>query len=228
MENITFNDTYFIYCNERCVIEGLITELEKFGYFDIEIEDINNFKFYPVDRAAFSIIALTESANDDIIKSAIRLTFEDGKVKSPYIIIADPSIKSKLKIHFNEIDSNLIFFPFTLDEIREVIVKRKMELHPFQCNLSIPEFHLNTYQVRIGKYTSEGISIYEDEIISKIFNAYIIEKSINQHSFSEMVKSLFHRKQQLTNKIRINSKSYLLYILPIPSNSSINFTLMNY
>lgn len=228
MENHTFTETYFFFCNERCYVEGLISELEKNDYFVIEIEDINNFKNYPVDRAVFSLIALTESANDHIIKTAITLAFENGNVKSPFIIIADPSLKSKLKIYFNENDTNLIYFPFTFNEIREVILKRKFELHPFQCNLTIPEFNLNTYKVQIGKYTSDGISIYEDEIISKLFKAFIINKSINHHSFAEMVKNLYHRKQQLINKIRINSKTYLLYILPIPSNNSINFTLMNY
>jgi hypothetical protein len=228
MENQTFTETYFFFCNERCYVEGLISELEKRDYFAIEIEDIDNFINYPVDRVAFSLLVLTESADDNRIRTASKLAFENGKVKSPYIIIADPSLKPKLNIFFNESDPNLIYFPFSFEIIREAILKRKFELNPFQCNLSIPEFELNTNRIQIGKYSSEGISIYEDEIIKKVFNAFIIDQLINHNAFEEMVKNLYHRKQQLINKIRINSKTYLLYILPIPSNHSINFTLMNY
>jgi hypothetical protein len=228
MENQTFTETYFFFCNERCYVEGLISELEKRDYFAIEIEDIDNFINYPVDRVAFSLLVLTKSADENRIRTASKLAFENGKVKSPYIIIADPSLKPKLNIFFNESDPNLIYFPFSFEIIREAILKRKFELNPFQCNLLIPEFELSTYQIHIGKYTSEGISIYEDEIITKLFNTFKCNKSINHNYFAEMVKSLYHRNQQLINKIRINSRTYLLYVLPIPSNNSINFTLMNY
>lgn len=228
MADSTFIETYFFYCNERCIIEGLISELEKCDYFPIEIENIKNFSNFPVDRAAFSLIALTETAEEETIREACKQLFEEGKIKSPYILIADPALKPKLSIYFNESDQNLLYIPFSINKLRELIDQRKKELQPFQCNLTIPKFELKLNDVQIGKYASDGTIIYEDKNIREIFNAFISTKSISKQAFSEMIQTLFHRKQQLINKVRINSKTYLLYILPLPSNNAINFTIMNY
>jgi hypothetical protein len=228
MDNNIFSDTYFFYCDDRSTFEGQLSELEKDSYFPIEIEDLSQFSYYPVDRAAYSLIALSESAEINVIESIVKLVFEKGKIKSPFIIIADAALKEKLSFYFEENEPNLLYVPISTNKIKEVIAARKNELFPFQCNLTIPKFKVSPYNIRVSKYSSEGNSIYEDQNITKIFDAIKSDKALNNQSFSALIRNLYHRKQQLINKVRINSCTYLLYILPIPSNKSINFSLMNY
>lgn len=228
MGHTTFTETYFFYCNERCIIEGLISELEKCDYFPIEVDSIKKFSNYPVDRAAFSLIALTETATEETVRETCKQLFEGGKIKSPFILLAHPSLKSRLSVYFDEEDPNLLYIPFSINRLKEIIDRRKSELELFQCNLSIPEFDLKNYDVQIGKYAADGTIIYEDKSIRALFNAFCSNKTQSKQSFAEMIQMLYHRKQQIINKVRINSKTYLLYILPMPSNKVINFTLTNY
>lgn len=228
MDNNIFIDTYFFYCNERCTFEGIIEELEKETYFPIEIEDLKNFSNYPINRAAFSLIALSASAGDNILRTVENLVFEKGQIKSPYIIIADISLKGKLNKYFSENEPNLLYQTVSMTPLKEIIAARKKELQPFQCNLSIPHFSVSPYSVGISKYSSDGNSIYEDHCIAEIFNAFKKNNALNNHSFAEIIRNLYLRQQQLINKIRINSRTYLLHILPLPSNNIINFSLMKY